>query len=110
MTDETDNVDAAVDALLLSGNMPSLAGSTPSAQHAMRCAMTRIMYSSLKQGVDMCMESSTMDDTARLDWLADPSQSIGSVTLCNSVPGDGWSLRSAIDEAMAMTDGERAKG
>lgn len=107
MTDETDNVDAAIDALLRSGNMPSLARSTPFAQQAMRGCMSALMAEAYVDGCNAAMETPEGQDTARLDWLLDPSQSIGNVTLDNNVPGDGWDLRAAIDAAMELEAGKQ---
>ena len=43
-------------------------------------------------------------DTRRLDWLADPSNRIGSVMLPRAVVGENvHDLRAAIDAAMALS-------
>ena len=44
-------------------------------------------------------------DALRLDWLADPKNSIGNVQLpAKCVENNVHSLRDAIDEAMEMSD------
>ena len=43
-----------------------------------------------------------MDDTKRLDWLADPENTIGKVMLTGWCSGEYDSLRDAIDAAMRI--------
>lgn len=51
-------------------------------------------------------DKSVITDTDRIDWLADPNNTIGNVQLPrNVVIGNVASLRGAIDEAMEMSRG-----
>jgi len=52
-------------------------------------------------------DKSVITDTDRIDWLADPNNTIGNVQLPrNVVIGNVASLRGAIDEAMQMSQGD----
>ena len=49
-------------------------------------------------------DANVITDTDRIDWLADPNNTIGNVQLPrNVVIGNVSSLRGAIDEAMEMS-------
>src|SRR5690625_2189978 len=49
-------------------------------------------------------DADVITDTDRIDWLADPNNTIGNVQLPrNVVIGNVASLRAAIDEAMRMS-------
>lgn len=90
MSDATNNVDANIDRMLKAGALPRLSKADAFLQRDMRKTMQDIMTSCLKQGADMCMEESTMADTARLDWLATES--------------DVRNLRAVVDAAMEASE------
>lgn len=107
MNDADDYVGDAINALCKAGNLPKLSGMTPFAQQAMRGRMSAILSESYLDGQRDAMESPEGQDTKRLDWLSDPSQSIGNVTLpTKCVENNLHSLRAAIDAAMGLEDRE----
>ena len=54
----------------------------------------------------LARDESTAADTRRLDWLADPDNTLGSVTLPREIVERNIpSLRDAIDEAMTRAEG-----
>lgn len=102
MTDATDNIDAAIDAVLNAGDffIPDNLDREP-----VRIAVREIMADAYALGFDVAMKTDALADTVRLDWLADPGQNIGNVQLpTKCVEANIHSLRAAIDAAMESGD------